>query len=164
MWQREENMERTFNTKLEATEYQEQEMKAGGVAVVGKFGDKFRVYVSTKENLETSAMFWNKETPEQNKQRTLYHLRDKAFKVGNEIDNALKLRKMMKDNSIYDKYEFAVEAAHIMVEDAQEFKSAKDVLDFIDYPQKHDKAMTEYIEAVLNDYEYETTPDSEVTK
>lgn len=53
-----------------------------------------------------------------------------------------------------------MEAAHIMVEDAQEFKSAKDVLSFIDYPQKYDKAMTDYIEAVLNDYEYEVTPEA----
>jgi len=47
------------------------------------------------------------------------------------------------------------QAAHIMVEDVQEFKTAKEVLEFIDYPQKHDKIMTDYIEAVLNDYEYE---------
>ncbi len=153
-------MERTFTTKLAATEYQEQEIKVGGVAVVGKFGDRFRVYVATKDELENSTFFWKDETPDQVKQRKQWHLRDKARKIGTEIDNVLELRKLMRDKSIYNDYEFTITAMRIMVEDAAEFKTAKEVLAFIDYPQKYDKAMTDHITAVLNDYEYETIPEA----
>ncbi len=154
-------MERTFTTKLAATEYQEQEIKAGGIAVVGKFGDRFRVYATTKEEIETSIQFWmTKETPEQIKHHKQWHLRDKAREIGTKIDNALELRKLMNDKSIYNDYEFTITAMRIMVEDAKELITAEDVLKFIDKPQDYDKAMTKYSEVVLNDYEYETTPEA----
>ncbi len=155
-------MERTFTTKLAATEYQEQEIKAGGIAVVGKFGDRFRVYVATKDKIEASFQFWHNsnDTLEKFKQHRQWGLRNQAMKIGTEINNALELRKLMADKSIYNDYEFTITAMRIMVEDANELRTARDVIRLIDSPSDYDKAMTEYIESVLNDYEYETTPEA----
>jgi len=154
-------MERTFTTRQAAGEYMVQEENAGSVAITHEFGDKFRVYVTTKEYIEkTLPLIWTGFTPEQIRQKERWALRDKARKVGIKVGNALDLRNMIISKSVFNDYEAIIIAAHIMVEDGGYFKSANDLLAFIDNPNDYEDSMKEYSDAVLNYYEYEVTPEA----
>ena len=144
-------MRKTFITKTEATKYCEDMTEQGNAAVVGTLGDKFRVYVSTKENMDVIKRFRGSEYTIDTMKASL---RDTAWKASSEIDDALLLQTMMVDKSLYSDYESTINAAKIM-EKAQELRTARDVFNFIDNTQDFDKIMKTVIEETLDYYDYE---------
>ncbi len=142
---------KTFTTKPEAIKYKEDMISQGGVAVLGKLGDKYRVYVNTKEMIELSQHWTNKEYTANDARR---FLRGIAWTEGDAVEDALALQKMMADGSLYSDYEAIIQAARIM-EGIKELKYAKDVFDFLDSTDKYDKVMKQFIEDTLQEYDYE---------
>ena len=141
---------KTFNEKQDAEKWLEDMESQGGVAVIGKLGEKFRVYVRTKESIEQSHAFNKAYTPVDARR----YLRAVAWNTRQAIDDALKLQRMMADNSLYNDYESMIEAARIM-ESVRELKCAKDVFTFFDNPSKYDEPMKRFIEETLEEYDYE---------
>lgn len=138
---------KTFATKPEAEAYAEEMRKTGGVAVVGSLGDKFRVYASTKDEIENRKK-WNFTQPPE------CYLRDQALNARDDVGNALALKKSMDTSEVYNDYESAIEAARIMAEWG-ELKSAGDVFDFIDDTKKYNGRMKYNIDCIFADYDYE---------
>lgn len=139
---------KTFTTKPKAENYAEQLRQQEGIAVVGKLGDKFRVYGSTKDDIKSHEEWGFKFPPER-------YLREASWKARDEVDQALALKKSMESGELYNDYESSIEAARIMYEWG-ELKTASDVFDFIeDTHNKYDKVMKELIDDTLEEYDYE---------
>ena len=140
---------KTFTTKPEAIKYQEDVISQGDIAVLGSLGDKFRVYVYTKEAFEQIQHF--RECTVADARRSLYRT---AWEEKDAVDNALALQKMMADGSLYNDYEAMIQAARIL-ESIRELEKSKDVLTFIDDPSDYDEKMKQFIEETLEEYDYE---------
>jgi hypothetical protein len=104
-------MHKTFITETEATKYRDELRAQGNLATLCGFGEKFRVYVETKENIK-QIQEWSGDKFTLNDVK--YQLSDRAWHEGNEVNQALTLRKMIVDNSIYNDYESLIEAVRIV--------------------------------------------------
>lgn len=142
---------KTFNTKPEALKYKEEIIAQEGIAVVGALGDKFRVYLHTKETFEKTKCFRGETYTKGDAERFLRH---NAWAASDAIANALALQKSMVSGDIYSDYETSIEAARIM-QNIGELKSAKDVLDFVDDTEKYNKIMEQFIKETFEEYDYE---------
>ena len=142
---------KTFTDKAEAAKYQNDMTEQGHTAVMGSLGDKFRVYVETKEETETMNTLrrdgWTKGTSEG-------YLRRIAYEAKEAIGDALALKKSMETGEIYNDYESSIEAARIL-EKNKELKYASDVFNFLDNTSKYDAVMKQIIEDAFEQYDYE---------
>lgn len=138
---------KTFLTKPEAETYAEEIRQTEGVAVVGKLGDKFRVYADTKEMIEDHHKWGFRFEP-------IHYLREQVWKARDAIEQALALKNSMESGDIYNNYEAAIEAAKIMHEWG-ELKTAKDVFDFIDGTSKYNEIMKRNVDETFEEYDYE---------
>ncbi len=139
---------KTFTDRPEALKYQEETIRQGNIAVSHKLGNKFRVYVSSKEMVELNERCGHPA------QETIRFLTIVASREQDAVDDALALKKMMAEGSLYDDYESTIDAARIM-EKVHELKFAKDVFNFIDNTHQYDKTILSYIEDILTECDYE---------
>ena len=142
---------KTFSTKEEATKYQEDTIKEGGMAVIGSLGEKFRVYLDTKEDIERIQGF---RGDRYNQNDIQLSLRRTAMDTKKAVGDALALQQSMESGEIYTDYEASVEAARIMVKN-RDLKTADDVIAFLDDIREYDEIMKELIEETLDSYDYE---------
>jgi len=143
---------KTFITKPEALAYRDELLKRGDIAIVGELGDKFRVYSETQDEVDRAIEMFAKR--HYSIQDARFYLRQTADKAGEEMLEALNLQRWMKDFSVYDDYENMIKAAKMM-ESFGVLKTAKDVFNFLDNPSKFDKAMQEFIDETLDEYDYD---------
>jgi hypothetical protein len=148
---------KTFAKETEAIEFKRQVESEDGIGVIRPLGEKFRVYYKTKETLDLYRRYRisrKTETEGEFLQMERANLHALAIRIKDKVEAALKLQKMIDDESIYNDMETIREAAHIMVEVADVFDSPKQLLDFIDDPSGWDKQMEEFIKDVLDSYDY----------
>lgn len=142
---------KTFTTNPEATKYYEDMIAQSNTAVLQRLGDKFRVYVETKEETERMRT-WRRDN--WNSQDIKNYLRRIAWGETDAVDNVLKIQKSIASGTLYNDYEDALQVARIMAE-IGELKTASDVFHFIDATHHYDKVMKQRIEETLLDCDYE---------
>ena len=150
-------MERkTFDTRPEAVNYQAEITATGCLTKVEELGEKYRVYFYPAGHVAERQKYFEGYTELNARQ----DLRNEAYRAYEAVSEALDLQEMIENHKVYDEYEYAYEAAKLLVKNG-DLETAKDVIDFIGDPSKYDTEMQAFIDNTLYEYDYDYTYEKE---